>query len=330
MHLTLLKRPRRNRRTESIRLLVEETSLRPENLVVPLFVLPGEKRRIEIKSMPGVFQLSIDEIIKEAERLHLKNIPAIALFPVIDSQDKDTQGSYALREDGLIPLAISILKREIPSLCIIADIALDPFTVHGHDGIIDEKGWVLNDPTVSILEKMALVYARSGADLVAPSDMMDGRIGRIRKYLDHHDFNEVGILSYCAKYASSLYSPFRDAVNSSLKIGDKKGYQINPANKREALVQASLDEQEGADILMVKPALFYLDVIAKMREHSHLPICAYHVSGEYAMVMAAHERGYLDASKVFYEALLSIKRAGADFILSYAAEQILTQLASSR
>jgi porphobilinogen synthase len=218
---------------------------------------------------------------------------------------------------------LKLLKREIPSLCLITDVALDPFTSHGHDGVVDARGYVVNDETVEILCRMAILLGAAGADIIAPSDMMDGRIGAIRRELDKKDLHEVGILSYTAKYASSLYGPFRDTLGSTLKFGDKKSYQMNPANSREAVRQALIDCNEGADMLMVKPALFYLDIIARLKEAVHLPLCAYHVSGEYAMVMAAHHHGMLDAPKVFHEALLSIKRAGADFIFSYAVPQIL-------
>ena len=319
----LIKRPRRNRKTPAIRSLIEETILRPEDFVAPFFLLPGENRKEEIATLPGVHRLSVDQIIREAEQLHRHNIPAIALFPVISHEEKDLQGTLALHPEGLVPQAIQQIKREIPSLCVITDIALDPFTSHGHDGVVDDRGEVVNDATVELLAQMALLHAQAGADIVAPSDMMDGRVGSIRALLDQHDFHNTGILAYAAKYASSLYAPFRDALGSQLSKGHKKSYQLNPANIREALLEAHLDEEEGADMLMVKPALFYLDVIAKLRQKTHLPICAYHVSGEYAMVMAAHERGMLDASQVFHEALLSIKRAGADFIFSYAIKHFL-------
>ena len=322
------KRPRRNRKTPAIRSLVEETILRPADLVAPFFVLPGQNQRVPITSMPGVERLSIDLILRQAEALHTAGVPAIGLFPVLGSENKDLQASAALDEEGLIPQSVAILKQEIPSLCVITDLALDPFTSHGHDGVVNDKGEVLNDATVEILAKMAVVHAQAGADLVAPSDMMDGRVKAIRSLLDENRHHDVGILSYTAKYASSLYSPFRDALGSQLKFGDKKTYQMNPANIREALLEATLDEEEGADRLMVKPALFYLDVISQMRAHSNLPICAYHVSGEYAMVMAADEKGYCDANKVFYEALLSIKRAGADFIFSYAVPKVLKLIQS--
>ena len=322
----LLSRPRRNRKTIAIRSLVEETTLKPQDLVAPFFVIAGHERREAIPTMPGIERLSIDLLLKEAEALHKSGILAIGLFPVVPADKKDPQGSYALNPEGIIPQAVRLLKKEIPSLCVITDIALDPFTNHGHDGMVNEAGEVLNDETVSILEQMALVLAEAGTDIVAPSDMMDGRIQAIRRYLDRHHHKNTSILSYAAKYASALYGPFRDTIGSHLKFGDKKGYQMNPANIREALWEGALDEAEGADMLMVKPALFYLDVIAKLKEQSRLPICAYHVSGEYAMVMAAEERGMLDASRVFLEGLISIKRAGADFIFTYATARVLPLL----
>jgi porphobilinogen synthase len=322
----LLKRPRRNRKTSAIRSLVQETPLLFSDFIVPFFIVEGEKKRIPISTLPGIFRLSIDELLKEAKALHQKGIQGIALFPCLDASEKDAQGSPALNPKGLIPTAIQALKIEIPSLCVVVDVALDPFTSHGHDGLVSQEGEILNDETVEILAQQSLLYAEAGADFVAPSDMMDGRVKAIRLKLDTHGLYNVGILAYTAKYASSLYAPFREALGSTLKFGDKKTYQMNPANIREAILEASLDQEEGADMLMVKPALFYLDVIAKMRAYSPLPICAYHVTGEYAMVMAAHEKGYLDAQKVFYEALLSIKRAGADFIFSYAVFQIIDLL----
>ncbi len=321
--MTLLIRPRRNRRTSAIRRLVEETVLHPADFVMPFFLIEGENQRQSIGSMPGVFRLSLDLLLKEAEKFHRQGIPAIALFPVIDQGLKDPMGSLALQEEGLIPHALQVLKKEIPSLCLVTDVALDPFTTHGHDGIIDSHGDVINDATVKILCQMACLLGAAGADIVAPSDMMDGRIGAIRGQLDLAGLDQVGICSYTAKYASSLYSPFREAVGSGLKSGDKKTYQMNPANSREAVRQALLDAEEGADMLMVKPALFYLDILTKIKEEVNLPLCAYHVSGEYAMVMSAHQQGWLNAPQVFYEALMSIKRAGADFIFSYAVPQIL-------
>ncbi len=322
----MLKRPRRNRRTPAIRALCQETILSPQDFVMPFFVLDGDKRDETSPFLPGLYKLSVDEIVKKAEGLHKAGIPAILLFPIENSENKDAIGSRALCSNGLLPRAIRLLKKEIPSLCIICDVALDPYTSHGHDGLIDSKGHVLNDETVKLLAQISLLFAESGADLIAPSDMMDGRVGAIRKHLDQSNFQDVGILSYTAKYASSLYGPFRDALKSHLQIGDKKGYQMDPRNVREALREAKLDEEEGADVLMVKPALFYLDVLAKIKEATHLPVCAYHVSGEYAMVMAAQEKGYLNAENTFLEALISIKRAGADFMISYALPQILHRL----
>lgn len=324
--LQILERPRRNRHTAAIRSLVEETYLRPSDFVAPFFLLAGENQQQPIETLPGVSRLSLDHILREAEKLHRFGIPAIALFPVIDPELKDEHGSEAFNERGLIPQAIRLLKKEIPSLCVMADIALDPYTSHGHDGIANATGSILNDSTVEVLAQMAVLLAQCGVDIVAPSDMMDGRIGAIRQALDLHHYSDVGILSYSSKYASNLYAPFREAVGSSLKFGDKKTYQMNPANSREALREARLDVAEGADMLMVKPALFYLDIIAKLKAATDIPICAYHVSGEYAMVMAAHEKGYLEASKVFLESLVSIKRAGADFIFTYALPYILPQL----
>lgn len=308
--------------------MVEETSLRASDLVAPFFIMEGACRKEEIPSFPGVYRMTLDHVLKEACRLHEQGVPSVALFPVIDPSMKDPQGSKALDPIGLIPRALAALKKELPSLCLITDIALDPYTSHGHDGVANENGHVLNDPTVKILCEMARMTAAAGADLVAPSDMMDGRVGAIRIALDESGFEETGILSYTAKYASSLYAPFRDTVGSKLQFGDKKTYQMNPANSREAVRQAVLDIEQGADMVMVKPALFYLDVIAKLRAQVHVPICAYHVSGEYAMVMAAHQAGWLDASKVFYEGLLSIKRAGADFIFTYAVDHVLSKIQS--
>jgi len=322
----MLKRPRRNRKSPSIRSLVQETYLKPEDFVVPFFLIEGTSKKESILTMPGIYKYTPDLLVKEAEALHKKGIPAIALFPSFIKGQKDDRGTLALESDGLIPKTLALLKKEIPSLCLIADVALDPYTSHGHDGITSAKGEIINDETVEILARVALLYGASGADFVAPSDMMDGRVEKIRRMLDQNNMSQTGIISYTAKYASSLYGPFRDALGSSLQFGDKKSYQMNPANIREALVEAALDEAEGADALMVKPAGFYLDVIAKLKEKFSLPICAYQVSGEYAMIRAGEEKGMLDANKVFYESLISIKRAGADFIFTYAAPFILDML----
>ncbi len=319
-------RLRRNRKSEAVRKMVQETHLLPSDLVAPIFIVEDEKKRVPIESMPGVERLSIDLAIKEARELHSHGIQSIALFPVIDAALKTADAKEAWNPDGLLAKAICEMKFALPNLCIMADVALDPFTTHGHDGLANEKGEILNDPTIECLIQMSLMQARAGVDFVAPSDMMDGRVGAIREALDEEGFENVGILAYSAKYASALYGPFRDALKVKLGFGNKETYQMDPANCREALFEAALDEEEGADILMVKPATLYLDIITKLREQTKRPIAAYHVSGEYAMVMAAQRVGWLDAEKVFYESILSIKRAGADLIFTYAVKQILSQM----
>jgi porphobilinogen synthase len=319
----IVKRPRRNRKSPAIRFLTQETTLQTNDLIVPFFIVEGKKQRIPILSMPGIQRLSIDLLVKEGELLHSQGIQAIALFPVIDPSLKDLSGAEAWNPNALIPRAIHTLKKELPSLCIINDIALDPFTTHGHDGVVNPQGEVDNDKTLDALVKQALCYAQAGTDIVAPSDMMDGRIKVIRKALDEEGFTQTSILSYAAKYASSFYGPFRNAIQTTLAFGDKKTYQLDPANKREAIKEALLDEEEGADMLLVKPGLPYLDIISAIKEKSSLPVGAYHVSGEYAMVMAAHEKGFINAEAVFLESLISLKRAGADFIFTYAAPQLL-------
>lgn len=318
----ILYRPRRNRKSPAIRELVQETRLHVCNMIAPLFVTEGNKQKQVIEAMPDVFRYSLDTLLEEAEALSKLGINAVNLFCHISENKKDPYGSESFRKGNLLQQAILILKKELPHLCVMVDIALDPFTNHGHDGVIGYSGVVDNDTTLDILGKMSLVAAEAGADIIAPSDMMDGRVGYLRKVLDRAGFTSVGILSYAAKYASAFYGPFREALGSAPKFGDKKTYQMNPANVREALLEAKLDEQEGADLLLVKPGLPYLDVIAKIKETANIPVGAYHVSGEYAMVMAAAERGWLDADRALYESLLSIKRAGADFILTYAAKRI--------
>jgi porphobilinogen synthase len=258
--------------------------------------------------------------------LYRVGIRAVDLFCFVPTEQKDPQGSEAVRPGNLLQRAVRLLKQEIPDICIMIDIALDPFTTHGHDGVMNGQGVVDNDATLCVLGQMSLLAAEAGADIVAPSDMMDGRIAYIRAALDQAGFASVGILSYAVKYASAFYGPFREALNSAPKFGDKKGYQMNPANVREALMESQLDELEGADMLLIKPALPYLDVVAKVRESTTLPLGAYHVSGEYAMVMAAAQKGWLDANRIFEECLISIKRAGADFILTYAAKQVAEAL----
>lgn len=322
----MFKRPRRNRMHSAVRSLIQENHIRPSDFVAPLFLLPGEKQKVAIPEMPGIHRRSLDLLLKEAEGLHKQGVQAIALFPIIDPSLKDEHGKEAFNDSGLIPEAIAKIKAELPSLCVLTDVALDPYTSHGHDGIVNAKQEIDNDATLEVLVKQALSQARAGTDFIAPSDMMDGRVKMIRQALDAEGFNNVGILSYAAKYASAFYAPFRSAIQTSLSFGDKKTYQLNPANSREAVLEALIDEEEGADMLMVKPALLYLDIISKLRENTNLPIAAYHVSGEYAMVMAAHEKGYLDAHKTFYESILSIKRAGADFIYTYATKHILEMI----
>lgn len=323
-----IRRLRRNRIHPSIRALIQETRLAPSDFVLPLFVKEGAAEKTAIASMPGVFRLSQDLILQEVRECAEKGILACALFPSLEMLVKDPKGSEALNKNNLINETIRKIKDKTPEMFIFVDIALDPYTDHGHDGVIDSRGIVLNDETVERLCEMAVLAAEAGADMVAPSDMMDGRVLAIRQALDESGFTHVGILSYAAKYASSLYGPFRDAALSKLKSGDKKSYQLNPANVREALLECDVDEKEGADILMVKPALSYLDIIAKLRARTELPIAAYHVSGEYSMVMAAHEKGWLNGPKVLEEHLLSIKRSGADIIFTYGAKFIVDSLNS--
>ncbi|KAF3362524.1 Delta-aminolevulinic acid dehydratase [Chlamydiales bacterium STE3] len=324
--LDLLKRPRRNRRTASIRSLVRETHLLPEQLIAPLFIIEGTQIQQEISSLPEVCRLSIDLLVKEVIHLYELGIRAVDLFPVIHPEQKSRMGCEALNEEGLLARALRTLKKEIPEMCLMVDVALDPYTDHGHDGLINSEGIILNDETIAVLAKMSVLAAENGADIVAPSDMMDGRVASIRQALDQQGFQQVGILSYAAKYASALYGPFREALGSAPKFGDKKSYQMDPSNVREALRECALDEEEGADMLLIKPALAYLDVLSKVREQSNLPLGAYHVSGEYAMVKAAALNGWIDGKRVMMEHLLAIRRAGADFILTYAAAEIAAQL----
>jgi porphobilinogen synthase len=319
----VFKRPRRNRKSPAIRSLVQETTLQASDLIVPFFIVGGTSQRVSIPSMPGIDRLSIDLLIKEAELLHAQGIPGIVLFPVIDPSLKDPSGVEAWNPSSLIPQAIKAVKKELPSLCVINDVALDPFTSHGHDGIVSPEGEIDNDKTLDALVKQALCYAEAGADIVAPSDMMDGRVKVIRRALDEKGLIQTSILSYAAKYASAFYGPFRNAIQATLAFGDKKTYQLDPANKREAIKEALLDEEEGADMLLVKPGLPYLDVISAIKEKTSLPVGAYHVSGEYAMVMAAQEKGFVNAEAIFIESLTSLKRAGSDFIFTYAAPQLL-------
>lgn len=329
MHL--YRRPRRLRKSSAIRSMTRETWLRKEDLIQPLFVVDGNNAPHAVDSMPGVYRFNIDDLVRTATHVYELGIPSIALFPSIDASLKDAAGTEATREDTLVIRAIRAIKAEVPELSIIADIALDPYTTHGHDGLLSEDGReILNDATVERLVEMALLLAEAGVDWVAPSDMMDGRVGAIREALEDAAFHHTCILAYAAKFASAYYGPFRDAVGSSQAAGthhlDKSTYQISPANRREAITEVVLDIEEGADAVMVKPAGPYLDIIRDVRETCTLPIAAYQVSGEYAQIHAAAKMGWLDLEKCRHESLLSIKRAGADMILSYFSQAIAPSL----
>ena len=315
-------RPRRLRQADFIRALVRETQLAPQHLIQPLFVAEGELKA-PVKSMPGVVRYDLDELAKEAVVLHKLGIGLIALFPVIPQNLKNDNGDEALNPKGLVPRAIAAIKSACPEMGVVVDIALDPYTTHGHDGLLDARGLVENDSTVEILRRQALLYARAGADVVAPSDMMDGRVGQIRQVLERDGYKNTVIMSYAAKYASAFYGPFRDAVGSAKNLGksDKRNYQMDAANTDEALREVELDLAEGADIVMVKPGMPYLDIIRRVKEKFAVPVAAYQVSGEYAMLKAAAQNGWLDERAAMMEALLCFRRAGADMILSYYAKQ---------
>jgi len=318
----MLIRPRRNRKSAVIRDMVQETQLTTSNLIFPLFVIAGERAKSEVDSMPGIYRYSIDNLLREVESCMNLGLRAFDLFPNIDDTLKDPLASESYREGSLYLRAIAEVKKHFPEACIITDVAMDPYSSDGHDGIV-KNGEILNDETLEILGRMALAHAQAGADIIAPSDMMDGRIGYIRRILDANGHNQVSLMSYTAKYASAFYGPFRDALNSAPKHGDKKTYQMNPANQREALIEAELDALEGADFLMVKPALAYLDVVKLLKDHTQLPVAAYNVSGEYAMIKAAARNGWLDEQRATMEVLMSIRRAGATAILSYHAKEVL-------
>ena len=329
--LDLTQRPRRLRRTASLRAMVEETVLRPADFIAPLFVVDGKPAPDEIKSMPGVFRLNIQDLVKECRVLHKLGVPAVALFPKLDPKLKDDEGTHALHEDALVLRAVRAVKKAVPELTVITDVALDPYTTHGHDGVLTpNRDDVDNDRTVEILGRMAVLQARAGVDLVAPSDMMDGRVGEIRRALDAAGFTGTGIMAYSAKFNSGYYGPFRDAVGSAQAAGtrllSKATYQLNPANRREAVVEALLDDAEGADIVMVKPAGMYLDIIRDVREATKKPVAAYQISGEYAQIQAAARLGWLDLARCRHESLLAIKRAGADMILTYFARDMAVAL----
>ena len=314
----MINRPRRNRLTSGVRGLIRETNIRPRDLVWPTFVQEGNNLRTPIGSMPGVSRLSIDQLVVDSNKAFELGIPAVALFPAIDDSLKNSEGTESLNPEGLLQRAVKKLKKEIPDLVVITDVALDPYSSDGHDGFVRD-GQILNDETLPLLAGMAVAQAKAGADVVAPSDMMDGRVEAIRWALDDAGFHNVLICSYCVKYASAFYGPFRDALESAPKEGDKKTYQMDPSNAREAIREIHSDEEEGADWLLIKPGLPYLDVIRLTREHSELPIAAYHVSGEYAMLKAAEEKGWLDYESCLMESLVSLRRAGADMIFTYGA-----------
>jgi len=318
-----LRRPRRIRKHDFSRRLVRENRLSVDDLIYPMFVLDGENRRESISSMPGIERLSLDLLLKEAEELVRLGIPAIALFPVIPAEQKSLLAEEAYNDDGLVPRVVRALKEHFPELGVITDVALDPYTTHGQDGIIDDEGYVLNDLTTDILVRQALCHAQAGADVVAPSDMMDGRIKAIRTALEQRNLINTQIMAYSAKYASNYYGPFRDAVGSSANLGksNKNTYQMDPANSNEAIQEVGLDIQEGADMVMVKPGMPYLDIIYRVKQQFAVPTFAYQVSGEYAMHMAAIQNGWLKERECIMESLLCFKRAGADGVLTYFAKR---------
>lgn len=323
-------RPRRLRRDETIRRMVRETTLTNNDFMYPLFVVPGTEVRNPVKSMPGVFQLSVDEVVKEATEVRDLGIPSILLFGIPESKDEIGSGAYA--RDGIVQQALEELKEKVSDLLLVTDVCMCEYTSHGHCGVIKE-GDVDNDATLDLLARTALSHTRAGADMVAPSDMMDGRVGAIRESLDENGFSHIPIMAYAAKYGSSFYGPFRDAAHSAPQFGDRRSYQMDPANSREAIREIRLDIEEGADIIMVKPALAYLDVIRQASKVFDLPLAAYNVSGEYAMIKAAAEKGWLDGQGVMLEVLTSIKRAGADIIITYFAKdaaKALAQVGSSQ
>ncbi len=324
--LDLRERPRRNRKSAALRAACRETHLGPEHFIYPLFVHGGDDDQ-PIASMPGCRRLSMSGLMQEIEQAVAVGVRMVALFPKVPDALKDSRGTESFNPQGLVPKVLAAVKDRWPELMLVTDVALDPYSSDGHDGIVAPDGRILNDETVEVLCKQAVCQARAGADIIAPSDMMDGRVGAIRDALDDEGFTEVSILAYTAKYASAFYGPFRDALDSAPRGGDKKTYQMDPANVREALREVALDEDEGADMVMVKPAMAYLDIISTLRDATSLPIAAYQVSGEYAMLKAAVERGWLDEKAVVMESLTAIRRAGADVILSYYAKDVARWLA---
>ena len=327
--MTLYHRPRRNRKNKAMRSLVREHTVEPNDLIAPLFVIEGKGQREEIASMPGYARLSRDLIVEEARELWKLGVPCVSLFPALSDDIKDSRGTESTNPDGLYQQTIRSLKEALPEMLVMTDVALDPYSSDGHDGLVDPKtGEILNDESLDVLAKMAVSQAKAGSDIVGPSDMMDGRVRAIRNALDEEGYSQTSIMSYTAKYASSFYGPFREALDSAPKSGDKKTYQMDFSNSKEAEKEAFFDQEEGADILMVKPGLPYLDVIAKLKQVSHLPIAAYNVSGEYSMIKAASEKGWLEGEKVMVESLTAFKRAGADMILTYFAKDMARLLNS--
>jgi porphobilinogen synthase len=322
--MTITNRPRRMRQNDFTRKLMRENNLSVSHLIYPMFVIAGKNIRQDIVSMPGIHRLSLDLLLKDAKECFDLGIPAIAIFPVIEDSLKSNDAKECFNESGLIPKVVEALKQSIPELGVITDIALDPYTIHGQDGLIDKEGNILNDETVDLLVKQALCHAKAGADIVAPSDMMDGRVGKIRIALEKNNFINTKILSYSAKYASSFYGPFREAVGSSEKLGSssKETYQMDPANSDEALYEVKLDLDEGADMVMVKPGMPYLDIVYRVKQTFEKPTFVYQVSGEYAMIKAASQNGWLEEEKVILESLISFRRAGADAILTYFALEV--------
>ncbi|WP_020597795.1 porphobilinogen synthase [Spirosoma panaciterrae] len=318
--MNLIRRPRRNRQSAVIRDMVQETRLSVTDFILPLFVMEGQNVRSEVASMPGIYRLSLDLLLEEIQECVDLGIKTFDLFPNLPESKKDKYATESHNPDGLYLQAVRAVKERFPDVMVMTDVAMDPYSSDGHDGVV-EDGKILNDPTLEVLGKMALAQAQAGANILGPSDMMDGRVGYIRQVLDEAGYYDVAIMSYAAKYASAFYGPFRDALDSAPKFGDKETYQMNPANSREALIEAQLDYDEGADFLMVKPALAYLDVIKLLNDNFHLPIAAYNVSGEYAMVKSAARNGWLDGERAMMEVLLSIKRAGANVILTYFAKE---------
>ena len=316
----MLQRPRRNRKSEAIRNMVQENHVSVNDFILPLFLIEGKNKTSEVASMPGIYRYSSDLLLKEIETCMKLGITAFDVFPSIADKYKDKRATESLNKKGLYLKTLTQIKKEFPEACIMTDVAMDPYSSDGHDGLV-KNGEIVNDETLDILAKMAVAQAECGIDIIGPSDMMDGRVGVIRDALDDNGFTNVSIMSYTAKYASAFYGPFRDALDSAPKFGDKKTYQMNPANSKEALIEAHLDTQEGADFLMVKPALSYLDVIKELSQNFDLPIAAYNVSGEYAMVKAAAAKGWIDGDRVCDEILLSMKRAGASVILTYFAKE---------